>query len=263
MKKFSCIIVDDEETARRGLTRLVEETEELDLIATCANGIEAIDAVQAHRPQIVFLDVQMPGISGFEVLASLKKPWPQVIFTTAHDEYAIKAFDINAVDYLLKPFSDERFAEAVRRAQKRIHDALPAKTAVENLVKHARSSLQGNSSLIDGGATNTSRLVIKSEGSIHLLNFSDIRYIEAFDYYVKIHVANRFFLLRETMKSMEERLMSDLFVRIHKSYIVNLSHLKALHKQGNNEYEAELNDHIILKVSRNFKAALMDKLPGN
>lgn len=261
--KISCIIVDDEETARRGLTSLVEEVDELDLIATCANGIEAIDAAQAHRPQIIFLDVQMPGINGFEVLASLKKPWPQIIFTTAHDEYAIRAFDINAVDYLLKPFSDERFAEAVRRAQKRIHDALPAKTAAENLVEHTRSSLQGNSSLIDGDARNTSRLVIKSEGSIHLLNFSDIRYIEAFDYYIKIHVANRFFLLRETMKAMEERLPGDLFVRIHKSYIVNLSHLKALHKQEYNEYEAELNDAVILKVSRNFKAALLDKLPGD
>lgn len=256
---LTCLIIDDELTARRGMAAMLEEFPELKLLGSCANGIEAIDQVRALRPDLIFLDVQMPGISGFEVLASLPKPWPQVIFTTAHDQFALKAFEVNAVDYLLKPFSDERFAEAVERAKKQMALRRAENAGVQSLVEHTQASLKGPSALVSEEA-GKSRLVIKADGSIHLLDTGGISHVEAFDYYVKIHVEGRFFLLRETMKKMEEQLPGESFVRIHKSFIVNLGYVKALHPLHNHEYEVELKNGVRLKVSRNLKAGLMDRL---
>jgi len=257
--KITCIIVDDEETARRGLAALVSELGDIDLIGVCSNGVEAVDSIQALRPQLVFLDVQMPEISGFEVLSSLKKPWPQVIFTTAHDQFAIKAFDINAVDYLLKPFSDERFEEAVRRAKRKIEESKES-AAVRDLIKNGGGHLREGSSLVPESLNQKNRLVIKSDGSIHLIDFFSVRYIEAFDYYIKIHVESRFYLLRESMKAIAEKLPAESFVRIHKSFIVNMACVTSLHKLDNSEYEVELKGGEKLKVSRNFKSELMTRL---
>jgi two-component system, LytTR family, response regulator len=257
--KIKCLVIDDEETARRGLAVLLEEYEDVELVGRCANGVEAIDQIRALRPHLIFLDVQMPGINGFEVLASLPKPWPQVIFTTAHDQFALKAFEVSAVDYLLKPFSDERFDQALQRAKAKIRAQELEHGAIQGLVDQTKASLKGTSSLVQGD-NSQERLVIRVDGSVHLLELHDIRYVEAFDYYVKIHVADRFFLLRETMKKMEERLPENSFARIHKSFIINLAHAKAMHRQENNEYEIELADGTHLKVSRNFKAHLLERL---
>jgi len=257
--KITCIIVEDEETARRGLAALVAELSDLDLIATCSSGVEAIDSIQALRPQLVFMDVQMPGISGFEVLSSLKRPWPQVIFTTAHEQFAVNAFDINAVDYLLKPFSDERFAEAVQRAKRKISES-KAMQAMESRIEQEAGRMKESSSSVQQGQNQENRLIIKSDGSIHLVDFSSIRHVEAFDYYTKVHVESRFYLLRESMKAMSEKLPPESFVRIHKSFIVNLVWIKALHKLSNGEYEVELRGSEKLKVSRNFKNGLLEKL---
>lgn len=255
--KFTCVIIDDEEAARKGLESIVSEMHDLELIGTCANGVEAIDRILADRPDLIFLDVQMPGINGFEVLASLPRPWPAVIFITAHDQFALRAFEVNAVDYLLKPFSDERIAEAVNRAKQSISNKKG--NSLHNLVSQTRASLRGPSSVVETGSSG-GRLVIKADGSIHLLDTEDLIYVEAFDYYVKIHVRDRFFLLRETMKKMEQRLPETVFVRIHKSFIVNISYIKALHRLENNEYEAELINANRLKVSRTFKAQVMQRL---
>jgi two-component system LytT family response regulator len=201
----------------------------------------------------------MPGISGFEVLSSLKRPWPQVIFTTAHDQFAIKAFDINAVDYLLKPFSDERFEEAVRRAKRKIEESKES-TIVRDLGQSGSTHLKEGSSFAPESLHQKNRLVIKSDGSIHLIDFFSVRYIEAFDYYIKIHVESRFYLLRESMKAISEKLPQESFVRIHKSFIVNMAWVKTLHKLDNSEYEVELKGGEKLKVSRNFKTGLLEKL---
>jgi two-component system, LytTR family, response regulator len=257
--KIKCLVIDDEETARRGLAVLLEDYQEVELIGLCVNGVEAIDQIRALKPDLIFLDVQMPGVNGFEVLASLPKPWPQVVFITAHDQFALKAFEVNAVDYLLKPFSDERFDQALQRAKTKLKAQELENGAVKNLIDQTKASLKGTSSLIQNDV-DQQRLVIKVDGSIHLLELPDIRYVEAFDYYVKIHVADRFFLLRETMKKMEERLPGSSFTRIHKSYIVNHAFVKALHRQENNEYEIELADSSQLKVSRNFRAQLLERL---
>lgn len=255
----TCLIIDDELTARRGMQALLEDFPELRLLGTCSNGVEAIDDIRSLKPDLIFLDVQMPGISGFEVLASLPKPWPQVVFTTAHDQFALKAFEVAAVDYLLKPFSDERFAEAVERAKKQLALRRGSDAGVQSLLGQTQASLRGTSAIVDR-KDERHRLVIRSEGSIHLLDHADVSHVEAYDYYVKVHVKDRFFLLRETMKKMEERLPGELFVRIHKSFIVNLSFVKAAHLRDSHEYEVELQTGAVLKVSRNFKAGLMERL---
>ncbi|MEQ9307077.1 MAG: LytTR family DNA-binding domain-containing protein [Marinoscillum sp.] len=255
MSKISCIIVDDEKTAREGLSLLLQDFPEISVIGTCKNGVEAIDQIRAYKPNLLLLDIQMPVINGFEVLASIPQPYPTTIFITAHDEYALKAFEVNAIDYLLKPFSDKRFAEAMERAIQKI--TTQQNQQLSGLLRHTKSSLQQPTSLT---GINEDRLVIRSDGSVHLVNFADIVFIEAFDYYVKIHVADRFYLLRETMKNMEVKLGRGGFCRIHKSYIVNLQKICSVEKQDSGDYLAVLNDGIKLKVSRGYRGGLMDSL---
>ena len=194
--KISTLIVDDEKASREGLELLCSDYPELKIIGVCKDGIEAIDSIRSFRPQLVLLDIQMPRVDGFEVLASLPPPLPQIIFITAHDQYAIKAFEINAVDYILKPFSDDRFKQAIQRAANRI--AVKEKQNLDAILK----SKKAPNSQPDLRASDDERLVLKSNGSIHMLNKSDIVRVEAFDYYVKIHLLDQFFLIRETMKNI-------------------------------------------------------------
>ncbi len=253
--KAKCLIVDDELTARQGLKMLCDENAHLNVVGICKNGMEAIDEIHALQPDIVLLDIQMPGIDGFEVVASIKEPKPKFIFITAHDHYAIKAFEINAIDYLLKPFSDDRFEQAIARAIKLIK--LNESQNLESLVKSRQNKTQEGSTDPDGN--DFGRLVVKSYGSVHIIQKNEIRFIEAFDYYVKIHVSDRYYLIRETMKKMEQ-LLEDQFMRIHKSYIVNRTHIKSLIKHSSIEYEVELHTSLKLKVSRAKIAELKEWL---
>ncbi len=239
-----CLIVDDELTAREGLKMLCEENPLLKVVGVCKNGMEAIDEIRALKPDLVLLDVQMPGINGFEVVANIPEPKPKIIFITAHDQFAIKAFEINAIDYLLKPFSDERFEQAIDKAIELIK--LNQSQNFERLIKSTDGSRQDLANL---DSNDSERLVIKSDGSVHIIQKMEIRFIEAFDYYVKIHVRNRFYLIRETMKKMEA-FLDDRFMRIHKSFIVNRSHIKSMVKHSSTEYEVVLSSSEKLKVSR-------------
>lgn len=241
--KITCLIVDDEHTAREGLRLLLRDFPQIDLVGTCKNGIEAIDEIQALRPDLVLLDIQMPMVNGFEVLASIPKPHPQIIFITAHDEYAVRAFEIHALDYLLKPFSDERFASAISRATENIRLA-----KAQNYAHLLKSTNQSSGESIAEKAKG--RLAVRADGAIHLLPFSEISHVEAYDYYVKIFTKNRFYITRDTMKSMESQLPSSDFIRIHKSYIVNQNQLKSLEKTDQSEYEVVLNSGVRLRVSR-------------
>lgn len=242
--KIKCLIVDDELAAREGLKALCEEHEDLSVVGVCKNGIEAIDEIRALRPELVLLDVQMPGVDGFEVVASIPKPIPKIIFITAHDQFAIKAFEVNAVDYLLKPFSDERFEQAIHRALEQIR--LNKTQNTQELLSSARKADTPDTLRASEG----NRLVLKVDGSIHLIDKATISHVEAFDYYVKIHVSGRFFLIRETMKNMERSLTDDRFKRIHKSFIVNRLFVKTMHRIQPTEYELILNSTEHLKVSR-------------
>lgn len=253
---YSCLIIDDEETARRGLAALLAGDPDFKLIGTCKNGMEAIDQIRSFRPDLILLDVQMPGVNGFEVLASIPKPWPQVIFITAHDQFALKAFEVNAVDYLLKPFSDERFTEALDRAKANLKKQAGT-PGIHELIRQTKSSLRGSATFAHNDDT-SGRLVIRADGSIHLLQPADILFIEAYDYYIKVHVRDRFFLIRETMKGMESRL-PEQFLRIHKSYIVNLHQVRRI-ARADGEYEVELNSGTLLKVSRSYKNELIERI---
>ncbi len=256
--KFTVIIVDDEELARKGVWQLLTEYPDIEVLTTCSNGLEAIDQINEQRPDVVFLDVQMPGINGFEVIASLEKPRPYIVFITAHDEFALKAFEVNAVDYLMKPFSDERFDQMVQKLEKALMTR-EHEEKIDNLIDQTKNRIKTSQGLVEAGM-GMDRLIVKVDGKIVQLTYAEIRYIEAFDYYVKIHSGSEIYLVRESMKSMDEKLSASHFQRIHKSYIVNLKLIKEFAKAEDSGHEVTLTNGEVLKVSRSYKPALQSRL---
>lgn len=245
MRKITCLLVDDEHVALEGLKFMCSKYDGLEVVGSCRNGVEAIDGIRKLKPDLVLLDIQIPKVNGIEVLTSLDAPLPNVIFITAYDEFAIKAFELNAIDYLLKPFTDERFDQAIHRALEKIQ----AKTTVDfdPLIKaHGSPSGQGP----DIRHLDEQRLVIKVDGKVHFIPKSEIIYFEAYDYYVKIHAHDRFYLIRETMKHLEDQLISDQFMRTHKSYIVNRHYVSAMAKLSAGNYALELIKGHQAKISR-------------
>ncbi|MDW3195203.1 MAG: LytTR family DNA-binding domain-containing protein [Cytophagales bacterium] len=243
--KIKCLLVDDEYAALEGLNFMCAKYDQLEVVGTCRNGIAAIDSIRQLQPELVLLDIQMPKVNGIEVLTSLEKPLPNVIFITAHDEFAIKAFELNAIDYLLKPFTDERFDQAIQKAVEKVR----AKNAVDfsSLIKtHDRPT----DHTPDIRHQDEQRMVIKIDGKVHFIPKSEIICFEAYDYYVKIHTHERFYLVRETMKHLEDQLIEDQFMRTHKSYIVNKHFVQALTKRSAGNYALELAQDHQAKISR-------------
>lgn len=202
---MKAIIIDDEPLARMMVMEYLQGYPEITIVEECNNGFEGLKAIQQHQPDLIFLDIQMPKINGFEMLELIDNP-PQVIFTTAFEEYAIKAFDLHAADYLLKPFSKERFDKAMQKLQQ------PRTTAVEEVVAAALQSYQPNN-----------RIVVKDNGKIKIISLGTVHYLEAADDYVKICTAEGSFLKKKTMQYFEETLPGREFIRIHRSYLVNTS----------------------------------------
>ncbi len=202
---MKAIIIDDEPLARMMVMEYLQSYPEIKVVEECNNGFEGLKAIQQHQPDLIFLDVQMPKINGFEMLELIDNP-PQVIFTTAFEEYAIKAFDLHAADYLLKPFSKERFDKAMQKLQQ------PRTTAVEEVVATALQSYQAHN-----------RIVVKDNGKIKILPLSTVQYLEAADDYVKIFTVDGSFLKKKTMQYFEHSLSGQEFIRIHRSYLVNTS----------------------------------------
>jgi len=244
------IIVDDEPEARDGINALIDHDEDLNIVAICKNGLEAIDAINKLNPDLVFLDIQMPEISGFEVF----------IFATAFDQYALKAFELHAQDYLLKPFTDERFNESLSRAKDYFRGHTRGNTSqLMNLLDAYRKeklSISELGEIIVKKDTEWNRIVIKSEGKIIFVELDDIETIESYENYVKVHLKNRFYLVRESMKSMELKLANKRFVRVHKSYIVNMNHASELTHKFKGDYTLKLISGRDIKVSRKFKSNL-------
>src|SRR5574341_1138155 len=226
MEKIRTIIVDDEPLARDSMRVLLGRDPEIEIVAECANGYEAIDAIAAHAPDLLFLDVQMPEMDGFAVLAQVDPDrMPVVVFVTAYDQHALRAFEVHALDYLLKSYSDERFEAALRRAKEHIRQKKVSEVSqrlialLDNQKKgwdHAEmpTPIENSSYLM--------RLVIKSAGRVFFLKTCEIDWIEAADYYVYLHVNGKSHLLRETMSHLEKQLDPKKFQRIHRSTIVNL-----------------------------------------
>ncbi len=259
MNKLKTVIIDDEKKAREGLLKMLQKDPLVDIVSVSLNGIQAIEFINKNKVDLAFLDIQMPGIDGFDVLNSIHpSQMPFVIFVTAYDQYALKAFEYHALDYILKPFTDERFYEALAHAKKSILDKNihENKSKLEKLLLEFQSKISHSENLHDLVRTAENidkRIIIKTSGKkIILVNLEDIEWIEAFDYYIKIHTINETYVIRESLKNMELRLPSSIFLRIHKSTIVNTKYIKQIVTHKNSEYNLTLTNGDILKVSRSY-----------
>lgn len=249
MPKLRAVIVDDEPLAAEGMKTLLARDPEIEVAAICQDGFMAIERVQDMRPDLLFLDVQMPELDGFQVLQQIGDEIPAVIFVTAYDRYALRAFEVHALDYLLKPFSDDRFADAVARAKRIIYENRLQwfRGKVRPLIDSDRDPLPAH------GARYLRRLVVKNSGRIVFLKVEEIDWVEAMDYYVALHVGKRTHLLRRTMNELEQCLDPNRFARIHRSAIVNLERVRELYPATNGEYEVLLHDGTELRLSRSRK----------
>ena len=242
------VIVDDEPIAREGVrTQLLREPE-VEIVAECGDGLEAVETIRELSPELVFLDVQMPGMDGFEVVQTLGvEAMPAVVFVTAYDKYALQAFEVNAVDYLLKPFDSERFQKAFQRARLEIQRKT-AEAINEKLVALLESIRPHHRYL--------ERLVVKSGGRIFFLPVSEIDWIESADNYVNLHSGRESHLIRETLTSLETKLNPEEFLRIRHSAIVNVKKIKELHPLFKGEYEIVLHNGVKLTSSRRYRHKL-------
>jgi len=260
MNLFTTLIIDDEPQARNGLKTLLKRDTSIQLLASCANGVEAINQINQLQPQIIFLDIQMPEVNGFDVLNSINPQHiPLVIFTTAYDKYALRAFEVHAVDYLLKPFTDTRFFEALSLAKhsirqkaieeehRKLKGLLKQYTSDERLEKRGRILGRHAEPMMQD------RLAIKYDGKIHFLFPKDICYITAEDYYVKIYLEKQKFLVRDSLKALLQRLPEPHFIRIHRSTVVNLSCVQSISPYQNGDYYLYLTDGTSLRGSRNYR----------
>ena len=251
--KTRVLIVDDEPLARERLQKLIAAESDVELVGTCANGREAVEAILEHAPDLVFLDVQMPELDGFGVINELDPAkMPVIVFVTAHDQFALKAFEVHAVDFLLKPFDQERFQKALKRAKERIAQRRPGELDQRLAALLAELRPEGSA---------PERLAIKSSGRVVFVKTSDIDWIEAADNYVNLHVGNESHLHRETMTALGERLPAKKFLRISRSTIVNVERIKELQPLFHGEYAVILRNGKTLTLSRSYRD-VVDQLIG-
>jgi two-component system LytT family response regulator len=262
MIKIRTLIVDDEPLARGGIESLLAKDTEIEVIGACADGLTAIGAIRAQRPDLVFLDVQMPKRDGFEVLAELKREErPVVIFVTAYDQYAIRAFEYCAIDYLLKPFRDSRFGTALSRAKADVRKARASDVGqkVEQLLDHVRA-LTREPGAAGGSPVSTpepaDRIVLKTGTDLHLTRTSDIVWIESQGDFIKVHTTGPAQLVRDTLQAMEQRLDPAKFLRIHRSFLVNLDHVKKVTPALYGDYTVLMSDETKLRLSRKNRRQL-------
>jgi two-component system LytT family response regulator len=237
------LVVDDEPLARSNLTVLLRRDAAVESVGECGSGTEAIAEIRNSRPDLVFLDVQMPECDGFDVLEMLGGDLPPaVVFVTAYDQYALRAFEAGALDYLLKPFDDARFERALARAKEKV------------------SQGSGNSAEKKALSGVIERIAVKSAGQVVFLEPAEIDWIEAADYYACLHVGQKSHLLRRSMAELEQELDPAVFCRIHRSTIVNLSRVKGLTLSADGEYEVRLEAGVALRLSRRYRKALEARL---
>jgi two-component system LytT family response regulator len=252
MKKIRTLVVDDEPLARERLASLLEPLEDVELVGECRDGEEAVIAIHDLTPDLVFLDIQMPGMSGFDVIDAVgTDKMPLVIFVTAYDQHALRAFQVRALDYLLKPFDRERFTDALQRARKQLErdDSGDIGRRLLALVRDLRRD-----------PPKADRLVVKSGGRLFFLRTDEIDWVEAAGNYVRLHVGNTSHLLRETMTAMEARLDPEKFVRIHRCRIVNVDRIQEMQPWLNGEYAVVLRTGARLTLSRGYREKLQEKV---
>jgi two-component system, LytTR family, response regulator len=234
---IKALVVDDEALARRNLTILLRRDPDIGSVVECDSGLAAIEEIKRSKPDLVFLDVQMPEYDGFDVLELLGGDLPPaIVFVTAYDEYALRAFEVGALDYLLKPFDDARFDRALDRAKDRLAHDRPQQSRP------------------------ATRLVVKNQGRVLFLNVSDIDWIEAAGYYACLHVGSETHIMRRSLSELEQDLGDGKFIRIHRSIIVNLDRIRGLELQNGGDYEVVLESKTRLRLSRRFRKRLQDRM---
>ncbi|MEP4149431.1 MAG: LytTR family DNA-binding domain-containing protein [Halioglobus sp.] len=272
MRKLRTVVVDDEPLARRLMRSMLGELDNVELIAECRNGREAIAAVQGLSPDLLLLDIKMPGMTGFDVVRELQADiMPMVIFCTAYQRYAVDAFDLHAVDYLLKPVDEGRLQRAVARAWQRTEpdeenqNKPPLIGAIDEIAHKvaSRGSSSGGVPLTQDGLNDSRKLAIKDHDSTVLIGIDDIEWIDAAGDYMCIHVGSETHIMRSTLKSLMSRLDPEKFKRIHRSTIVNLERIVKATPLQKGEYTLDLDCGEKLKVSRNYRQEIKLFLDGN
>jgi len=246
--KITAIIIDDEGPARKIIVRYLEKHPGVEVVQECENGFVGLKAINELKPDLVFLDIQMPRINGFEMLELLDEK-PLIIFSTAHDEFAIKAFEQSAVDYLLKPYSQKRFAGAVTKAVEKIRLGAPAQTEIKNLQSNIQSS-----------PDHLRRVVIKSGSNVKVLPVDDIQYLEAAGDYVEVYTAKGKYLKQKTMYYFEQQFDPDQFIRVHRSYIVSVNQINKLEPYSKDNYILYLKNGKEVNVSKSGYKNLRERL---
>jgi two-component system LytT family response regulator len=252
VNKIRTVVVDDEPIARERVLALLRSEEDVEVVCECSDGVQALSAIQHQSPDLVFLDVQMPGVDGFGVIEAIgPERMPTVVFVTAYDEYALRAFEVHALDYLLKPFGRTRFQETLKHARaslerRRAGDLGRRLLALVNDIKPEPPRLE--------------RLVVKSGGRVFFLRTEEIDWVEAAGNYVRLHLGSESHLFRETMSRMEARLDVRRFVRVHRSHIVNTERIKELQPWFNGESVVVLRNGTRLPLSRGYRDRLQEQL---
>ncbi len=247
--KIDCIIIDDEKLARELLVEFLEPHTKIEVVAECSNGKEAVEKINELKPQLIFLDVQMPGMDGFEVLENINHK-PFVIFTTAYDQYAIKAFDNSAIDYLLKPLDEDRFKLAINRAIERIK-------IEDNNVEELISSIRGS---VNAGQKFSTHLFVQKSEKLLNIEVKDIVHLEASGDYTVLTTKSDQFLSSSGIGKLEERLDPDVFIRIHRSTIINLNFLKEIEKHFNGGLIVKMENGKSFPVSRTYAKQIRNKV---
>lgn len=245
---IKAVIIDDEPLAISIVKDYLSSFKNINVVQECANGFEGIKAIMEHQPDLIFLDIQMPKINGFEMLELLEEPYPSVIFITAFDEYAVKAFEVHAVDYLLKPFSKERFNESLNKWLEQ-NGSGSFRNKAQELIESTFSPKEEQN-----------RVVVKSGKNIRIIPIQDIHYIEAYDDYVKIITADDCFLKKKTMQYFEQSLNPQEFIRVHRSFILQLAQITRIELEGKDSHVAILKSGTKIPLSKNGFAKLKEIL---
>jgi two-component system LytT family response regulator len=254
MTRIRALVVDDEPVARDRLVRLLEQQGDIDLVGQCSNGLETVTAIEQLSPDLVFLDVQMPEMDGFEVVRALEAGRvPAVVFVTAYDEYAVRAFEVHALDYLLKPFSSVRFRATLAHAREQL-DRHRASDLGRRLRELAPTLWEKS-----GAPKTADRLLVRSTGRVHFVRTSEIDWCEAAGNYVRLHVGDESHLFRETMNGLESKLDPRHFVRIHRKTIVNVERIEELRSSLAGECTVYLRNGAKLTLSRGYREGFQER----
>ncbi len=246
--KILAIIIEDEQPARDLLKAYLQTHDEIELVAECENGFDGIKTIAEYRPDLIFLDIQMPKLTGFEMLELLDE-YPEIIFTTAYDEFALRAFELNAVDYLMKPFSKTRFDQALEKVFTRLKSKAHQNEMLEKLKEQVRET-----------SGPQERFFVKTGNHIDIIPIEEIIRVEAQDDYVEFHTSKGRFLKKETMTQLEQQLPPGKFIRVHRSHIIRLDQMEKLEKYGKESYMVILKDGAKVLVSKSRIKRLKEQL---